>query len=614
MKKKLIVGLILLIMILPMFLNVYKVEAFSGELDPKGYISLPMMIWIQDGIAIGTIRGTSGYTISYQKMELTTTQFNNIQAKSNEIKEFVETSDVTFETKDAELDTLKTEWENLKNSETATQEQITAAQNKYNEAVEEYNGLVETYHSNYDKLKTEYYGLIPTYTSSWIETTNTEDNVRLDFSGKSGMIYFILWAKITNGTDTYYDMNIYSQNIKQEENISISKTSANIKVDETVQLTATSSLDSQITWTSSDSAIATVDVTGLVKGVKEGTAVITAKGSEKSATCTVTVGKKESSNETDNGEWTDFSKAKFELKKDGISRAMLEITGVTPKNEKNNYYLFITDKANKLDVTSASDAKISLVYNSDKKIFQAKYIENYIELNQDIYITILEKIDYKNEKIVVSAKKIEKYEEPKYSNAFYATFMTNKADQIVTTFTHDSSNNRKIQIKIGKITDKSILQKIKNEDVSGFASLLSYAKSNKGMYDKLVDANKDDFNIAYDAGEDENTGNSVINLEGLQNEAYYFLYVQTYDENGKYVSNEAVTLAQASVHNDGDWYLFFYGDNDFNWADFGEVKDDDTKAPTKLPNTGKFTIVSIIAVIASVGVIGYIKTKKYKEI
>ncbi len=29
--------------------------------------------------------------------------------------------------------------------------------------------------------------------------------------------------------------------------------------------------------------------------------------------------------------------------------------------------------------------------------------------------------------------------------------------------------------------------------------------------------------------------------------------------------------------------MFFYGSSDFKWADFGEVKEDDSVAPGKLP-------------------------------
>lgn len=50
--------------------------------------------------------------------------------------------------------------------------------------------------------------------------------------------------------------------------------------------------DKTVTWSCDKPAIATVDNTGKVKAVKEGSAIITAKAGEKTATCTVTVAKK----------------------------------------------------------------------------------------------------------------------------------------------------------------------------------------------------------------------------------------------------------------------------------------------------------------------------------
>ena len=77
--------------------------------------------------------------------------------------------------------------------------------------------------------------------------------------------------------------------------ITLNLNEAILEVGETVQLTATVGPDEadnkEIVWTSSDASIVTVDNTGLVTYVKEGTATITATaadGSGITATCTVT--------------------------------------------------------------------------------------------------------------------------------------------------------------------------------------------------------------------------------------------------------------------------------------------------------------------------------------
>ena len=74
--------------------------------------------------------------------------------------------------------------------------------------------------------------------------------------------------------------------------ITLDKTSLSLKVNQEETLTATvkpdNATDKTVTWTSSNTSVATVN-DGKVKGIKAGTAVITAKAGSKSAKCNVTV-------------------------------------------------------------------------------------------------------------------------------------------------------------------------------------------------------------------------------------------------------------------------------------------------------------------------------------
>ncbi|MCQ2174253.1 MAG: Ig-like domain-containing protein, partial [Bacteroidales bacterium] len=74
--------------------------------------------------------------------------------------------------------------------------------------------------------------------------------------------------------------------------VSLDRTSASLKAGETVTLTATvkpdDATDKTVTWTTSDATVATVS-NGVVTAKKVGTATITAKAGEKTATCTITV-------------------------------------------------------------------------------------------------------------------------------------------------------------------------------------------------------------------------------------------------------------------------------------------------------------------------------------
>ncbi len=605
MRKKIIVLMILIafcVSILSIFCNV---EAFSGELDPKNYITMPLSIVLSNGVGSGTIRvssSASSYSISYQKVDMSESKYQEISNKGTEIDNYYNESKKTLDEKEAKANTLYQEYNTLQKSGTATEEQLTEAYNKAKEASNDYNEYVNTVNANLKKMNQEYYALIPNYTNSWTPTTNTTDNVQLDFKNYSGKIYFVLWAKIDNGTDVYYDMTIYSSKVDRNETISISKTSASIKINETLQLTASSSTSSKITWTSSDTSIATVDNNGLVKGIKEGYAVITAKGSEKTATCTITVDQ--------NGEWTDFTNAKFELKKVGTSSCNLEISNVIPKSNS-LYYLLITSNADKPKITSDTEKKkISLTYDSDNKKFYSHELEEYVELNQDLYASVIE--ENKDKEVVIYGKKINRYSEPKYNDAFFATFMTNKKDQIITKFTYSGKADRNVQIKIGRVTDLSIIKKIKNEDNSGFESLLSLAKSNDGIFNKNVEIKKDSkSDVSYDANKDSNE-EDLIKLDNLQDGAYYFLYVKVDDENGKYITQEAVTLAQGQTY-PGGWSMFFYGDNNLKWPDYENTKqEDDSTAKGELPQTGvqATVIISLIVIFTGVGVFSYRQYRK----
>lgn len=79
------------------------------------------------------------------------------------------------------------------------------------------------------------------------------------------------------------------------DSITLDKTEASIEVGATITLAATvtpdNATDKTVTWTSSDSTVASVDANGVVTGISasETPVTITATAGEKSATCSVTV-------------------------------------------------------------------------------------------------------------------------------------------------------------------------------------------------------------------------------------------------------------------------------------------------------------------------------------
>ena len=75
--------------------------------------------------------------------------------------------------------------------------------------------------------------------------------------------------------------------------VSIDRTSLSLEVGENTVLVATiypdDATEKAVTWSSSDTSVATVGDNGVVTAIKKGSAVITAKAGDKSATCTVNV-------------------------------------------------------------------------------------------------------------------------------------------------------------------------------------------------------------------------------------------------------------------------------------------------------------------------------------
>ena len=199
------------------------VNAYTGEIDPENYITLPFSLLIVNNKSTATISvNTSGYDIYYQKVDMTESVYNSLKNKHDEAEKYSKDAKKEIEDKKAEVKELEDAYKELIDSaseanSTVTDAEIEEARTKYETAYDEYSEAVDAANTRIDELNQEFVELVPNYTSSWTKTTNTSSNMTLDFTGYSGKVYFVLWAKIDNGTNTYYDFDIYSNNIEPSE-------------------------------------------------------------------------------------------------------------------------------------------------------------------------------------------------------------------------------------------------------------------------------------------------------------------------------------------------------------------------------------------------------------
>lgn len=600
---------ILLLLTLMLIAIVGTVSAHSVDLDPESLISFPFIV--SEGKGKITVKSSvTNYTLYYQNVEISNATYDEI----NTIKE---NGKAELSTIERQMNSLKEEYNNLKTikdekyttyqnaiSNNLTEEQINVAKTEYETAntnytnkVKEYNTKVDEYNAKVSQINNQVKDKLPMYNdSNWTKTTDGSFKVNLtQFSGKKS---FSIWAKLVTGTNTYYDQEIYSMNGTKPTEVSVTSVSLNkstldIKVGETATLTATinptNATNKNVTWKSDNTQIATVDTAGKVTAIKEGTAKITVKTKDgnHTATCIVTVSK------NDGIVWTDPSNIKFTVTEDFY----LKVTGL---KEDGKYYGFISNGKIAPTVPDTGWIENENLPVTNKPGFS---ISKYLEKSGDIYVWIYETQIVNNvrqNKCIIEAQKIERPALKKIGTRMKCYFLNEE------TSTHlfeayNYENARKINVKIGKVTDKSILRAIKNGETDCLQKLLDYAKNADSIYTGTVPLGRSE---------------SITNKLNLVNDEYYYVYMVLDDENGKYFPVEDVSLYQALTYEkDGKTSknLFDYLNDNFKWnLENDDTTIDNTTATGKLPQTGASIVIYVaITLVIVAGVIFAIKYKKY---
>lgn len=194
--------------------------------------------------------------------------------------------------------------------------------------------------------------------------------------------------------------------------------------------------------------------------------------------------------------------------------------------------------------------------------------------------------------------------------ALSSSFISKDSYQIVTNFVSTRQNSRKAKIKIGKITNKEILNKYRKNPISTTDELIEFAKKDSGIFNDVITEEKNRNKMVF-----TDRTSLFDGTNKLEDKEYYYIYLSTEDENGEYKHQEAITIAEAINSKDIDqwWNLHLYGDENFKWLEENIAKDN-TTVKGRLPQTGVryLSYISVIGIFATLGVTTYKIYRKNK--
>lgn len=321
-------------------------------------------------------------------------------------------------------------------------------------------------------------------------------------------------------------------------------------------------------------------------------------------------------------QWTDFSNCTLEWKKDE-NYLPKQLTIYNDKNIKNHrYYVYVKNDNSAPNIkVKENDKSINETYEKNnhygtlnEKGETTILLSDVLELNsKSIYVTIVEQqyVSEKNEYVnkTVLSKEVKRPDELSVGNRMKCYFFSDRTSTYLY-YPYKDEKSRKVNLKIGTITDNKILRNIKDGKSGCLQDLLTYAKESKNtIYTGTVTLGRD---------KEITSGMNIVN------KAYYYVYMELEDENGKYYPVEDVSLYQGLVAESVGKNLFDYLSSDFKWnlSDDGSTGTnsdtdgkDETIAPSKIPQTGVSQVAIIsIAGISCLALGGYLGYRKYRDI
>jgi len=314
-------------------------------------------------------------------------------------------------------------------------------------------------------------------------------------------------------------------------------------------------------------------------------------------------------------EYSDFSNAVVTTQWNGSSNFNTEvvITDVANLEGKNSMLKFsVYLSHDPTDTPNVDDSSIwitgincNLSISETSIVIGNSTLRKYFEEAGEVYLWIREAENGSNNSIVLSAKKLQRL--IPNDKMIAAAFRDNKTQTLLYT-DHDPSVQRKINYKIGVITEQAVIIALKNGDSNAYSLLMNYAKNNNPTGTGKINL-----------GDNEP---SILGDLNIIDKKMYYGYLELDDEDGKYHPVEDVEVYYGLVASFGT-YLHGRFDTGFEWAlaenstppapNNNTPVTDNTTATGKLPDTGEFSvIIATMSILSLSAIVGYVKYKRLK--
>ena len=305
--------------------------------------------------------------------------------------------------------------------------------------------------------------------------------------------------------------------------------------------------------------------------------------------------------------WTTVSNFTYEIKEHwngGSANYFLKMNSDKIKEiDEHSYPVFVTNNNKEPTLSCGKNGKISDWQYDLESLKDGISILTSLEKNGDIYCWVYdEQMNYETGRYthkVISSKKIDRPKQKELGSRMKSFFSAEDTH----TFLYEPNyplNTRKIQLKIGKITDKSIITAVLNKESNALTKLLNYAKSATAIYTGTVPVGK---------------SSTITNQFDIVDEELYYVYMELDDENGTYYPVEDVSLYQGRILQ-GRKGLYDYLSDEFKYTINEENKtptktNDPTVAKGTIPQTGEtITIVAMAFITIISGAIAVVKIRR----